>query len=123
MKLSLRTEPIDEKAHTANYEISNREVSVSEALSFLNRLVSQDTMLYLETPQCTVDIWKFEGAFWVEIYRADFWATSEVSELEARAIIEIAERDSCFGNNIPTSNREWDAYALIGEATDSGGIT
>ena len=52
---------------------------------------------------------------WVEIYSAEVWATSQVSDVEARAIIEMLDRGDSFGNCIPTTNREWDAYAPLGD--------
>jgi hypothetical protein len=84
-----------------------------EAFAFLNRLVCPQDMIYLEESHCSIDFWKHDGSLWVEIYSAELWATSEVSESEASAIIEIVNRRGSFGNSIPSTSREWDAYAPL----------
>jgi|ERR1700730_5098128 len=119
MKLSLRTTPTEDAAQTvnqprANYEVFERDVLPDEAFVFLNRLVSSEDMIYLEEPHCSIDVWKHEESLWVEIYSAELWATSQVSDAEAKAIIDMLDRGDSFGNCIPTTNREWDAYAPLG---------
>ncbi|MCM3874617.1 MAG: hypothetical protein ND895_28315 [Pyrinomonadaceae bacterium] len=122
MKLSLQIISTEDAAQTtvppsANYEVLERDVLPGEAFDFLNRLVSPQDMIYLEQPRCSIDFWKHDESLWVEIYSAELWATSEVSDTEARAIIDMLDRGDSFGNSIPMTNREWDAYAPLGNNT------
>jgi len=99
----------------ASYEVFEREASPDEAAAFLDRLVSSEDMIYLEDPACSVDVWKHDGSLWVEIYSAKLWATSQVSDPEVIAIINVLDGGGSFGNRIPNTNREWDAYAPLGD--------
>jgi hypothetical protein len=96
------------------YEVFESEVRPDEVFAFFDRLVYPRDSFYLEVPECSLDFWKHEQAIWVEITSAEFWATSEVSCDEAKAIIETLYRGEMFGSRIPTASREWDAYALLG---------
>ena len=89
------------------YEVFDSEVEPDEALPFFDRLIFPRDYL--------VDFWKHEQSVWVEITGEDFWATSEVSLDEAKAIIHSLHRGDRFGNEIPVTKREWDAYTAAGE--------
>jgi len=114
MKLSLRTTAARAPAKS-NYEILERDVSTDEAFELLGRLASPQAIIYLETSTGSLDLWKHEGSLWVEVYRDELWATSEVNSDEAKCIIEMLERDETFGYCKPVTNREWDAYAPLGD--------
>jgi hypothetical protein len=114
MKLSLRTTAASDPTKS-NYEIFERDVSTDEAFELLGRLASPQDIIYLETSTGSLDLWKHEGSLWVEVYRDELWATSEVNSDEARCIIEMLERDDAFCNCKPFTNREWDAYAPLGD--------
>jgi hypothetical protein len=124
MKLSLRTASNGNSAQSltaSNYEVFEREVSPDEAFAFLAKLVSPEDMIYLEKSGRSVDVWKYEESLWVEICSAQLWATSHVSEAEAVAIIDMLDSGHSFGNCIPITNREWDAYAPLGDMAASSG--
>ena len=114
MKLSLRT-LTSEPMNTPKYEIFKRNVSTDEAFALLGRLASPQDIIYLEAGTGSIDFWKHEGRLWVEIYSNQLWATSEVDAHEAKRIIEMLDCDETFGNYIPVTDREWDAYAPLGD--------
>ena len=101
------------------YQVHESVVTPDEALTYIDKLIRPRDSFYLETPECLLDFWKHEGAIWVEVTSAAFWATSEVSLAEARATIETLDRGGEFSSLIPGSNREWDAYALLGGGAPS----
>ena len=95
-----------------DYVVSESDVELDEALAFLDRLIYPRDSFYLEVPEYILDFWKHDGAIWVEIAGVDFWASSEVSREEAKAIIEALGRGEEFGSLIPATRREWDAYSI-----------
>lgn len=104
------------------YQVFESDVGPDEAFAFFDRLVYPRDSFYLEVPEYVLDFWKHEGAIWVEVTGADFWATSEVSPDEARAIIEALNRGEEFGGRIPATGREWDAYSIPERPTGHGAI-
>ena len=119
MKLTLHSFDSDvplEKVCLPGVEYQSIEVEVGpdEAFAFFDQLVYPRDSFYLEVSECSLDFWKHEQSIWVEITSAEFWATSEVNGNEAKAIIETLYCGEMFGNHIPKTSREWDAYALLG---------
>jgi hypothetical protein len=104
-----------------DYQASNFDVVPEEACAFFDRLVQPRDHFYLNDPEdYLVEFWKEDdGAIWVEITGTEFWATSEVRLNEARAIIEGLFRGKSFCRHIPTTEREWDAYSLLGTNGDA----
>jgi hypothetical protein len=96
------------------YEVFESDVGSDEAFAFFDKLNYPRDSFYLEAAECSLDFCKHEQAIWVEITSAEFWATSEVSCDEAKAIIETLYRGEMFSSHIPATSREWDAYALLG---------
>ena len=94
------------------YVVSESNVEPDEALAFFDRLIYPRDSFYLEVPEYILDFWNHDGAIWVEVTGADFWATSEVSRDEAKAIIKMLGRGEKFGSLIPATGREWDAYTI-----------
>lgn len=98
------------------YEVFDIEVGPDQAFSFFDRLIFPRDSFYLEASMdYLVDFWKHEKSIWVEVTGSEFWATSEVSLDEAKAIIDSLDRGERFGNLIPTTMREWDAYTPASE--------
>lgn len=97
------------------YEVFDSEVEPDEALPFFDRLIFPRDSFCLEGTDYLVDFWKHEQSVWVEITGTDFWATSEVSLDEAKATIHSLHRGDRFGNEIPVTKREWDAYTAARE--------
>ena len=94
-----------------DYEVFESQVEPEQVLHFLNSLVLPRDSFHLDAAtDYLVDFWKHEQSVWVEITCKTFWATSEVSIDEARAIIDCLHRGESFGNCIPATEREWDAY-------------
>jgi hypothetical protein len=116
MKLSLRVIATNAPAQTGNYEVFEREVYPEEAFEFLGRLVSSQDIVQLEEPHGSLDFWKHEDSLWMELSTDALWATSQVNEIEAKAIIDMLARKESFGYCIPTTTREWDAYAPLDDA-------
>lgn len=94
------------------YRTLEADVGPDEVLPFLDRLVYPRDSFYLEEPDYVVNFWKHGQSVWVEITGAEFWATSEVSLGEAKAIIEALHLGEPFGPRVPSAAREWDAYSL-----------
>lgn len=111
MKLSLRTNATNAPAQTGHYEVFEREVDPEEAFEFVSRLVSPQDIIYLNEPHGSLDFWKHEGSLWMELNTDMLWATSQVNEIEAKAIIKMLAWEESFGYCIPTTEREWDAYS------------
>lgn len=113
---SFRTQVPLEKTCEAgvDYDVMTvNEVQRDEVLPFLDKLILPRDIFYLEDTDYSLDCWKHEGSIWVEIYVNDyFWATSEVSVDELKAIIDSLHRKDQMGKQIPTTQREWDACAL-----------
>jgi hypothetical protein len=97
-----------------DYQVYETDVTPEEALTFFDRLSYPRDGFYLEVPECLLNFWRREQSIWVEVTSAEFWATAEVSSEEAKAIIEALYLGEKFGSHIPTANREWDAYAILG---------
>jgi hypothetical protein len=95
------------------YEVFESEVGPDEALAFFARLIYPRDSFSLEVPRYALDFWKHDGAIWVEVTGADFWATSGVSRDEAKAIIEALDHGEGFGSRIPAAGREWDACSIL----------
>ena len=102
------------------YQVYEADVTPQEALSYLDRLIYPRDNFYLDTPECLLDFSIDEQSIWVEVTSAEFWAVSEVSRGEAQAIIEALDRSETFSNHIPTTNREWDAHAVLGRDGTAG---
>jgi len=98
-----------------DYRVHEADVTPEGALTFFGKLIRPRDSFCLETPEWLLDFWKHEGAIRVEVTGAEFWATSEISAEEARAVIETLGRGGKFAGRIPTTGREWDAYSLLGE--------
>jgi len=96
-----------------DYRILECEVGPHEAYTFIDRLIFARDIVYLEGQGGSLDFWKHDQSLWTELTSDDIWATSEVSHDAARAIIEMLDRGERFGSRIPTTTREWDAYALL----------
>ncbi len=96
-----------------DYQVLECEVGSHEAYAFIDRLIFARDIVYLEGQRGSLDFWKHDQSLWTELTSANIWATSEVSHDEARAIIEMLDRGEGFGSHIPTTTREWDAYALL----------
>src|SRR4029079_11377180 len=93
------------------YEVINSEVEADQVLTFFEKLIFPRDSFYLAgATDYLVDFWKHEQSIWVEITGTDFWATSEVSLKEATAIINSLQQNEQCGDQIPMTNREWDAY-------------
>jgi len=125
MKLTLHSYESDVPAKKryepgVDYQVFESDVGPDEAISYFERLIYPRDSFYLEVPEYITDFWKHEGAVWVEIAGADFWATSEVSRDEDEAIIEALSRGERFGSRIPVTGREWDAYSIPEEERPVG---
>lgn len=101
------------------YEAHEADVGPDDVPAFFDGLVYPRDSFYLEVPEYIVNFWKHEQAVWVEITGAEFWATSEVSLDEAKAIIEALDLGESFGPHVPSAGREWDAYSLPAPETRS----
>ena len=120
MKLTLHSYESDVPAKKSyepgvDYQVFESDVGPDEAISYLDKLIYPRDSFYLEMPEYLLDFWKHEQSIWVEVAGADLWAISEVSRDEAKATIEMLQRRERLGGTIPTTCREWDAYALLGE--------
>jgi hypothetical protein len=67
-----------------------------KVLPFLILIFPRDTFYLEASTDYLVDFWKHEQSVWVEVTGPEFWATSEVSLDEAKAIIDslTGARDS-----------------------------
>jgi hypothetical protein len=104
-----------------DYQVSEFDVGPEEACAFFDKLVRPRDSFYLNDPEgYLLEYWKEDGgAIWVEVTGSEFWATSEVSLNEARATIGNFFRGESFCMYIPTTERKWDAYSLLGTNGDA----
>ncbi len=93
------------------------ELDEQEALLLLERLRASRSRLLIDGPNRTAifDL-STDGTINVEILSVtdDFWAISEVSAVEAQLIIKVIHAGGNFGEFIPETNRQWDAYGPAG---------
>ena len=98
MKLTLhsfKSEVPSEKTclPSVDYQVfESSDVGPDEVFTFFDKLIYPRDSFYLEVPGYLLDFWKYEQSIWVEITSAEFWATTQVSCDEAKAIIETLYR-------------------------------
>ncbi len=98
------------------YQVHEFNVGTEEAFTFFDKLIYPRDSFYLEnSTNYFLDFWKEDNSLWVEITGAEFWAYSEVTPEAAKTIIEMIDRRETFGEHIPTTDQEWDAYAFLGD--------
>ena len=96
-----------------DYLESEAEVDEGETILLLRRLRPSRSRILLQGETCTAEFHlEPNREISVEIMNITdgFWSISEVSESEAESIIRMASRGEAFGQLIPGTNREWDAW-------------
>jgi len=107
-----------------DFEELEIEVDCTEAKELLRQLTLQRDSVYLDVGNSSVFFnMESDAGLWVEITSDTLWATSDIDIDIAEQIIEHAYEGKDFTKHIPTTNREWDAYAFIGTSINSDEIT
>jgi hypothetical protein len=89
------------------------DVGCAEAAALLAGLKGHRSNLGVETPNSYLCFYiERDGSLWVEVVGDEFWAISEIDLTTGAEIIRLASEGSPFGERIPTTAREWDAYGL-----------
>jgi hypothetical protein len=86
-----------------------------DALYLLKELKNQRSSLWVDAPACSLNFYiESDGSLWVEIYGNNgLWVVSEIDLATGIEILRIAFDGGEFGDQIPTTNRTWDAYSGI----------
>lgn len=95
-----------------DYTDHDDELVVEDALLLLQQLRSSTSRIFLKGESCTADFeLKRDGSITAELTSLNgFWAISEVSDSEAESIIRRLYGGEDFGELIPGTEREWDAW-------------
>jgi hypothetical protein len=99
----------------ADYLRHDFDVGFDEALYLLEELKNHRSSLWVDAPACSLNFYiESDDSLWVEIYGNNgLWAVSEIDLGVGSEILRIAFDGGNFGEYIPTTNREWDAYSGI----------
>ena len=97
----------EDKDRTEKYELR-----LADAILLLQRLRSSRGRISFKGESCTADVTlDREELMELEITCDDsFWAISEVDDSEAESIVGMIYRGEDFGELIPGTEREWDAW-------------
>lgn len=90
------------------------DVELKDAVYLLGELKNHRSRLSIQGPISSAEFYiESDGSLRTEIYGDDgFWSDTEVDFEIGSAILRMVYASECFGNLIPTTEREWDAYAL-----------
>lgn len=88
------------------------ELGLADAILLLQRLRSSHGRISFKGESCTADFTlDRKELLELEITCDDsFWAISEVNDTEAESILGMLYRGEDFGELIPGTDREWDAW-------------
>ncbi|MCA1614236.1 MAG: hypothetical protein LC800_08875 [Acidobacteria bacterium] len=90
------------------------DAGCAEAAALLASLKGHRSNLGVEAPNTYLCFYiESDGSLWVEVVGDDFWAVSRIDLTAGAEIIRLASAGSPFGERVPTTGREWDAYGLI----------
>ena len=92
------------------------DLEFDDALYLLKNLKNHRSNILIDAASASLDFYiEFDNTLWVEIYGYDnsvSWAVSEIDVEIGEEILKMAFDGREFGNSIPTTEREWDAYAI-----------
>ena len=99
----------------ADYLRHDFDFGFEDALYLLKELKNHRSSLWVDVPACGLNFYiESDGSLWVEIYGNNgLWAVSEIDLVVGTEILRIAFDGGEFGEHIPTTSREWDAYSVI----------
>lgn len=91
------------------------ELEFADALHLLKELKNHRSDLVINAPFAWLDFYiEEDNSLWVEIGGHNgLWAVSEIDLGIGEEILRIAYQGGDFGEQIPTTNRTWDAYSGI----------
>jgi len=92
------------------------DLEFEDALYLLKELKNHRDNLWVDAPSAVLDFYiEDDGSLWVEIYGLtnSLWAISEIDLSISEEILSIAYEGEAFGEQIPTTDRTWDAYSGI----------
>ena len=102
-----------------DYLLHEFDVGSKDAFYFLQELINSSDRrdsLMVESSSCFLDFNVApDGALWVEVYGNNgLWAISEINLKIGEEILKIAQAGKDFGEIIPTTDKNWDAYTPLG---------
>ena len=92
------------------------DLEFEDALYLLKELKNHRDNLWVDAPSAVLDFYiEDDGSLWVEIYGLtnSLWAISEIDLSIGEKILSIAYEGEAFGEQMPTTDRTWDAYSGI----------
>lgn len=99
----------------AGYLLHEFDLPLEDALYLLKKLKNHRSNLWIDAPSAGLNFYIEEnGSLWIEIYGNNgLWAVSEIDLPIGEEILKIAYQGGEFGEQIPKTNRVWDAYSGI----------
>ncbi len=95
-----------------DYLCHDFDFGVEETLYLIQELKSDRSRVFVTGPTSALNFHFDRESLWVEIDDVTgLWAVSEIDLELAAAILRIAAEGTGFGEHIPTTDREWDAYS------------
>jgi hypothetical protein len=91
------------------------DLEFADTLGLLKELKDQQGRLEIDTPSAGLEFYIApDNSLWVEIYGENgLWAISEIDLGIGEEILRIAYQGGDLGEQMPTTNRTWDAYSGI----------
>ena len=98
-----------------DYLSHNFDLEFDDTLYLLTNLNNHRSSLLVTVPKVHLHYYiEYDGSLRVEVddYETGLWADTEVDLGIATEILRMAFAGQSFGEIIPTTNREWDAYSI-----------
>jgi hypothetical protein len=100
-----------------DYLQHDTDLEFDDVLFLLKNLKNHRSHVWIDTPSASLDFYiEFDNTLWVELYgnnNSVSWAVSEIDFNIGEEILKMAFAGCDFGNKIPNTGREWDAYSGI----------
>jgi hypothetical protein len=98
-----------------DYLCQEFDLELKDAVFLVRELRNHRSGLSVEGIKSSVEFYiESDDSLRVEIYGDDgFWSDTEVDSEIASEILRMVDTGESFGNFIPTTEREWDAYAPV----------
>ena len=98
-----------------DYLRHNFDLEFDDTLYLLINLKNHRSRLFIFVPKVHLHFYiEYYGSLRVEVddYESGLWADTEVDLGIATEILRMAFAGESFGEAIPTTDREWDAYSI-----------
>ena len=98
-----------------DYLCQEFDFELKDAVYLLSELKNHRSSLSVQGDNSSVEVYvESDGSLRVEVYGDDgFWSDTEVDFAIASEILRMVHTGEGFGNLVPGTQREWDAYAPV----------